>query len=92
MTGVEFGQVLASAQGASSHLRLRAEREWEKAAGELGELSQEFFCLDLAELERSIATIPLHLQIGLPEEQLEPETLARWLLVQGLKWATPIFG
>jgi len=40
MTGVEFGQVLASAQGASSHLRLRAEREWEKAAGELGELSQ----------------------------------------------------
>ena len=27
-------------------------------------LDQEFFCLDLDSLERSLATIPLHTQIG----------------------------
>merc|ERR1719219_2438589 len=79
MTGADFNYVLGSAQGAESHFRLKAEKEWEKAAESLGELSQEFFCLDLDSLERSLATIPLHTQIGLAEEELETETLARFL-------------
>ena len=52
--------------------------KWEKAAESLGELSQEFFCLDLVDLERSLACIPLHTQIGLAEEELDPETLSRF--------------
>jgi len=79
MTGADFNYVLASAQGAESHFRLKAEKEWERAAESLGELSQEFFCLDLDSLERSLATIPLHTQIGLAEEEVEAETLARFL-------------
>lgn len=81
MTGADFNYVLGSAQGAESHFRLKAEKEWEKAAESLGELSQEFFCLDLDSLERSLATIPLHAQIGLAEEELEAETLARFLRI-----------
>lgn len=81
MTGADYNYVLGSAQGAESHFRLKAEKEWEKAAESLGELSQEFFCLDLDSLERSLATIPLHTQIGLAEEELEAETLARFLRI-----------
>ena len=41
----------------------------------MGDLSQEFFSLDLGKLESSIMTIPFHKQIGLDEEEMEPDFL-----------------
>merc|ERR1712059_132650 len=42
-----------------------------------GELSQEFFSLDLISLEKSIACVPLHTQIGLSADELDEPTLER---------------
>ena len=39
----------------------------------LGDLSSEFFSLDLSKLEASIMTIPLHKQIDLDEEEIGEE-------------------
>ena len=41
----------------------------------LGDLSSEFFSLDLSKLEASIMTIPLHKQIDLDEEEIGEEFL-----------------
>jgi len=76
MTGADFNYVLASAQGADSHFRLKSEKEWETHA-ENGELSQEFFSLDLSELEKSISCLPLHQQICLAPEDFESSMLDR---------------
>ena len=72
-TGPEFEFVLASAQGAEAHFKFRCEQEWEKQAESLGELSQEFFSLDVAKLEAEIMRVPFNQQIGLSEEELVPE-------------------
>jgi len=77
MTGADFNYVLSTAQGADSHFRLKSEQEWSGNAEKLGELSQEFFSLDLVALEKSIACIPLHMQIGLSAEELDEATLDR---------------
>lgn len=77
MTGADFNYVLSTAQGAESHFRLKSEQEWAENAEKLGELSQEFFSLDLVSLEKSISAIPLHKQIGLSEDSLDKPTLVR---------------
>ena len=51
----------------------------------LGELSQEFFSLDLSKLESSIMTIPFHEQIGLNQNEIEPTYLEQILLRTGSK-------
>ena len=43
--------------------------------GNLGELRQEFFSLDLSRLESDVMSLPLYQQICLPEEEVEPELL-----------------
>ena len=43
----------------------------------LGELSEEFFSLDLSELERSVSCIPLHQQICLAQEEFDKDMLER---------------
>lgn len=77
MTGADFHYVLASAQGADSHFRLKSEREWEMQTGNIGELSQEFFSLDLSELERSVSCLPLHQQICIDQEEFDKDMLDR---------------
>merc|ERR1719233_1301156 len=84
MTGADFNYVLASAQGADSHFRLKSEREWETHTAcllflleNIGELSQEFFSLDLSELERSVSCIPLHQQICIAQEEFDKDMLDR---------------
>jgi len=77
MTGADFHYVLASAQGADSHFRLKSEREWEIETENNGELSQEFFSLDLSELERSVSCIPLHQQICIAQEEFDKDVLDR---------------
>jgi len=79
MTGADFHYVLASAQGADSHFRLKSEREWESQADSVGELSQEFFSLDLSELEKSVSYLPLHQQICLAQEEFDTDLLDRLL-------------
>ena len=74
-TGPEFESVLASAQGAEAHFKFRCEQEWEKQAESIGDLSQEFFSLDISKLESEIMSVPFHQQIGLSEEELVPEFL-----------------
>jgi len=76
-TGADFNYVLSTAQGADSHFRLKSEQEWSGNAEKLGELSQEFFSLDLISLEKSIACVPLHTQIGLSADELDEPTLER---------------
>jgi len=77
MTGADFNYVLNNAHGADSHFRLKSEKEWADNAEKLGELSQEFFSLDLVALEKSITCIPLFQQIGLSEKELDKETIDR---------------
>jgi len=77
MTGADFHYVLASAQGADSHFRLKSEREWETPKENVGELSQEFFSLDLSELERSVSCLPLHQQICIAPEEFDKDMLER---------------
>jgi len=77
MTGADFEYVMASAQGADSHFRLKSEKEWESHTESLGELSEEFFSLDLSELERSVSCIPLHQQICLAQEEFDKDMLER---------------
>jgi len=77
MTGADFNYVLASAQGADSHFRLKSEREWETHTENIGELSQEFFSLDLSELERSVSCLPLHQQICIAQEEFDKDMLDR---------------
>ena len=72
-TGPEFEFVLASAQGAEAHFKFRCEQEWERQAESIGDLSQEFFSLDVSKLEAEIRRVPFHQQIGLSEEELVPE-------------------
>ena len=72
-TGPEFEFVLASAQGAEAHFKFRCEQEWERQAESIGELSQEFFSLDVSKLEAEIMRVPFNQQIGLSEEELVPE-------------------
>jgi len=79
MTGADFNYVLASAQGADSHFRLKSEKEWESSNDNLGELSEEFFSLDLSELERSVSCLPLHQQICLDQEEFNKDML-EWLV------------
>lgn len=43
--------------------------------GNLGELRQEFFSLDLSRLESDVMSLPLYQQICLPEEEVEPELM-----------------
>jgi len=75
MTGADFEYVMSSAQGADSHFRLKSEKEWESHSDNLGELSEEFFSLDLTELERSVMCIPLHKQVCLAEDQFDKDML-----------------
>jgi len=77
MTGADYHYVLASAQGADSHFRLKSEREWETQTENVGELSQEFFSLDLSELERSVSCLPLHQQICIAQEEFDKDLLER---------------
>ena len=49
----------------------------------LGDLSQEFFSLDLSKLESSIMTIPFHDQIGLDSKEIEPSYLEQILQRSG---------
>lgn len=77
MTGADFNFVMASAQGAESHFRLKSEKEWESQIENLGELSEEFFSLDLSALEKSISCIPLYKQIGLDREEFDKDMLER---------------
>jgi len=72
-TGPEFEFVLASAQGAEAHFKFRCEQEWEKQAESIGDLSQEFFSLDVSKLESEIKKVPFNQQIGLSEAELVPE-------------------
>ena len=72
-TGPEFEFVLASAQGAQAHFKFRCEQEWEKQAESIGDLSQEFFSLDVSKLESEIKKVPFNQQIGLSEAELVPE-------------------
>jgi len=76
-TGADFDYVMASAQGAESHFRLKSEKEWENHNENVSELSEEFFSLDLTELERSVSSIPLHLQVCLAEEEFDRDMLDR---------------
>jgi len=77
MTGADFEYVMSSAQGAESHFRLKSEKEWETHTENLGEPSEEFFSLDLTELERSVSSIPLHKQVCLEEDQFDKDMLDR---------------
>jgi len=79
MTGADYHYVLASAQGADSHFRLKSEREWETAAENTGELSQEFFSLDLSELEKCVSCFPLHQQICISQEEIDKDIRDRLL-------------
>ena len=72
-TGPEFEFVLASAQGAEAHFKFRCEQEWEKQAESIGDLSQEFFSLDVSKLDSEIKMVPFNQQIGLSETELVPE-------------------
>ena len=72
-TGPEFEFVLASAQGAEAHFKFRCEQEWEKQAESIGDLSQEFFSLDVSKLDSEIKMVPFNQQIGLSEAELVPE-------------------
>ena len=72
-TGPEFDFVLASAQGAEAHFKFRCEQEWERQAESIGDLSQEFFSLDVSKLEAEIRRVPFNQQIGLSEAELVPE-------------------
>merc|ERR1712179_457514 len=56
---------------------LKSEREWETETGNIGELSQEFFSLDLSELERSVSCLPLHQQICIDQEEFDKDMLDR---------------
>jgi len=76
-TGPDFEYVLSTAQGSEAHFIFKSEQEWVKEAGNIGELSEEFFSLDIPSLEACIMKIPFHKQIGLNEEEIEPEFLSR---------------
>jgi len=76
-TGPDFEYVLSTAQGSEAHFKFKSEQEWVKETGNIGELSEEFFSLDLQNLESCIMKIPFHKQIGLNEDEIEPEFLSR---------------
>jgi len=79
MTGADFNYVLASASGAESHFRLKSEKEWDPdTVGSGGEFSNEFFSLDVIELERSLNCVPFPQHIGVKEEDFEPENLSSY--------------
>jgi len=76
-TGPDFEYVLSTAQGSEAHFKFKSEQEWVKETGNIGELSEEFFSLDLQNLESCIMKIPFHKQIELSEDEIEPEFLSR---------------
>lgn len=77
MTGEDFNYVLSTASGAESHFRLKSEKEWDPEQ-ESGAFSTEFFSLDVVELERAVMCVPLHLHIGLKQEDLDKESLDKY--------------
>ena len=46
-----------------------------KCLESLGDLTQEFFSLDVSKLEASIMSLPFHKHIGLREDEMDPEFL-----------------
>jgi len=77
MTGADFNYVLASASGAESHFRLKSEKEWDPdSVVSGGEFSNEFFSLDVMELERCLNCVPFPKHIGVKEDDFEADNLS----------------
>lgn len=75
LTGQDFHLALESAGGADSLFQLRSEREWDDDRDPMSSFSNQYFALDLHDLEAAISCIPLHEKIDLSPSILDQETL-----------------
>ncbi len=67
-TGPEFNFVLENASKASDHLQLKSEKEWDNKHLEF---NNDFFALNLANLESKMDCIALHEMLGIPNEEID---------------------
>ena len=62
-TGLDFNYVLENSLTADALLRTKAELEWERERQDV--FTTEHFSMDLASLEKAMACVPIHHQLGI---------------------------
>jgi len=73
-TGLDFNYVLENSLTADALLRTKAELEWERERQDV--FTTEHFSMDLANLEKAMACVPIHHQLGI--DSLSNETVRQF--------------
>ena len=68
MTGLDFNYVIENSRSSVSMFRLKAEKEWEEKQTMF---TNEIFSLDLTNLEKAVACVPLPVQLEIPKSEFE---------------------
>jgi hypothetical protein len=68
MTGLDFNYVIENSRSSDSMFRLKAEKEWEEKQTMF---TNEIFSLDLTNLEKAVACVPLHVQLDISKSEFE---------------------